>query len=253
MSRIKSAIRTMLPKSFVLAYRDYYRARVARSFRRMSMEEVFTNIYSKNRWGGQSGTYYSGDGSHAASMVNPYVAKVTDELTRIGAGSMTAVDLGCGDYSVGQNLSPFCGQYVGVDIVAPLIKHNQEKFGSAKVSFQHLDIVNGDLPDGDVCFVREVLQHLSNAQIAAVLKKLEKFRWCFITEHQPSPDRLQQPNLDKPHNGDIRIGSGSGIFLEEPPFSVSTEKYSLLLEVPGRPPLPGLDPGFLRTYILRKV
>ena len=250
MSSVKSAIRRMLPRSVVLAYNGYRRDRLARRNRRMTTEEVFTDIYSNNRWGGPSGTFCSGDGSHENSIVSPYVTKVTAELDRIGAATMTAVDLGCGDYSVGRQLSPACGRYIGVDIVKPLIAHNQETFGTANISFLHANMVEDALPDGDICFVRQVLQHLSNDQIAAVLPKLDKFRWCFITEHHPSPDRLRRPNEDKPHGDTIRVSHGSGVFLDEAPFSVPVARYNLLLEVPGAAPTDTMDAGVIRTYVL---
>jgi Methyltransferase domain len=250
MSSMKSAIRRMLPRSVVLAYNGYRQERLARRNRRMTTEEVFTDIYSSNRWGGRSGTFCSGDGSHEAAIVAPYVAKVTAELGRIGAATMTAVDLGCGDYSVGRQLSPACGRYIGVDIVKPLVAHNQAMFGSANISFRHANMVEDALPDGDICFVRQVLRHLSNEQIAAVLPKLDKFRWCFITEHHPSPDRLRRPNEDKPHGDTIRVSRGSGVFLDQAPFGIPAARYSLLLEVPSVAPVDSMDAGVIRTYVL---
>jgi hypothetical protein len=250
MSFVKSAIRRVLPRNLISAYTHYRRFTLARRNQRMTTEQVFTAIYSHNRWGGAPGTFCSGDGSHESSIVAPYVAKVTAELEQMDARAMTVVDLGCGDYSVGKQLSPSCGRYIGVDIVKALVAHNQAAFGSPKVSFQHANMVEDMLPDGDICFVRQVLQHLSNDQIAAVLPKLRKFRWCFITEHHPSPSSLCWPNNDKPHGDTIRISGGSGVFLDEPPFSIPAQSYRLLLEVPGIPSIDGADPGVIRTYVL---
>jgi hypothetical protein len=252
MGFLRSATRKILPRSIVLAYDDYRQGRLSRRNQRMTTEEVFTDIYTKNRWGGEPGTFNSGNGSHDVDIVSPYVTTVTSELERIGGASMTAVDLGCGDYSVGRELSPFCGRYIGVDIVKPLIVQNQEIFSNDTVSFRHSNIVEDALPEGEICFVRQVLQHLSNDQIAAVLPKLNQFRWCFITEHHPTPARLSKPNDDKPHCDSIRIRRGSGVFLDQPPFNIHTERYGLLLEVPGVLPIDGTDGGVIRTYILKQ-
>jgi hypothetical protein len=216
----------------------------------MTTEEVFTDIYSKNRWGGKSGAFCSGSGSHEPAIVSPYVAMLTTELNRIGAASLTAVDLGCGDYSVGRLLAPCCGKYIGADIVKPLVAHNQATYGTATVSFRHVDIIKDALPEGDICFVRQVLQHLSNEQIEAVLPQFGQFRWCFITEHHPSPGNLVLRNEDKDHGDHIRITRGSGVFLEHPPFNVPASRYRLLLEVAGVEALGDLDPGIIRTYVL---
>jgi hypothetical protein len=249
---IKSAVHKVLPKKLELAYNGYRQRNLARRNQLMTTEEVFTKIYSTNRWGGERGVFCSGAGSHETGIVSPYVCKVTAELDRIGASSMTAVDLGCGDYSVGRQLSSACGRYVGVDIVKDLVAHNQALFGRHNVSFRHVNIVEEPLPEGDICFLRQVLQHLSNDQIAAVLPKLEQFTWCFITEHHPSSDRLDQPNIDKPQGDDIRISRGSGVFLEQHPFVVPAERYNLLLEVPGLISGDEADPGVIRTYVLKR-
>jgi hypothetical protein len=251
MSFLRSAVRKALPESIVSAYDGYRRAKLSRRNQRMTTEEVFTDIYSNNRWGGRSGTFCSGDGSREMAIVSPYVKTITAELDRMGAASMTVIDLGCGDYSVGRQLSPVCGRYIGVDIVKPLIAYNQTAFGSRTVSFQHSNIIQDTLPDGDICFVRQVLQHLSNDQIAAVVPKLDQFRWCFITEHHPSPGKLQGPNGDKPHGDGIRITHGSGVFLDEPPFNIPAARYRLLLEVPAIVPIGGADAGVIRTYVLK--
>jgi len=242
----------MLPRRIVSAYDDYRQERLSRRNQRMSAEEVFTDIYTKNRWGGARGTFNSGNGSHDEDVVLPYVKAITAELSRIGAASMTVVDLGCGDFSVGRRLAPSCGRYIGVDIVRPLIAMNQRQYGNDSVSFLHSNVVEDALPKAEICFVRQVLQHLSNAQIAAVLPKLDQFRWCFITEHHPTPARMRDPNLDKPHGDSIRIRRGSGVFLDKPPFNVPAARYRLMLEVPGVLSLDGSDAGVIRTYLLHQ-
>jgi Methyltransferase domain len=250
MKLLKATIRRVLPQSVARTYHAYRQWQLSRQNRRMTTEDVFTGIYANNRWGGQPGTFNSGSGSHSASIVVPYIAAVTGELDRMGGAALTVVDLGCGDYSVGRQLSSACGRYIGVDIVKPLIAHNQAAYGTSRVSFQYANIVEDDIPDGDICFVRQVFQHLSNAQIAAVLPKLDKFRCCFITEHQPSAGRLLRANADKTQGGNIRVSAGSGVFLDQPPFNVPADRYRALLEVPGMEYINGADPGVIRTYLL---
>jgi hypothetical protein len=251
MEHLKSAVRELLPSSVLAAYRRYKQAVCDQLERHLSTEEVFTRIYLGNRWGGRPGTFCSGSGSHDATIVAPYIAVIRGELQRLGAASLTAVDLGCGDFSVGCELASQCGQYIGIDIVKPLIDYNSSHFGSERIRFQYVNIIEDELPAGDVCFVRQVFQHLSNRQISAVLRKLASYRWCFITEHHPSPDRLRRVNLDKPHGEHIRVYRGSGVFLELPPFNVPKERYRMLLEVPGRMP-ENVDPGVIRTFLLER-
>jgi len=104
------------------------------------------------------------------------------ELGRIGAAGMTAVDLGCGLFG-GQGALPglraihrsrYCA---AADRAQPRRRSQLHRVLPARQYRREA------LPEGDICFVRQVLQHLSNDQIAGVLPKLGKFRWCFITEH----------------------------------------------------------------------
>jgi hypothetical protein len=250
MGRLKSLLKPIIPTFALDAYQKLQLAQMHRRNRTRSSEAVFTEIYANNLWGGDKGTYSSGSGSRDAAVVEAYVACMRRELERLGSASMTVVDLGCGDYKIGSQLSPCCGRYIGVDVVRGLVARNNEMFSNESVTFRHLDIVNEDLPDGDVCFVRQVLQHLSNDQIRSVLPKLGKYKWCFITEHHPSVNRLIQRNLDKPHGKDIRVDCGSGVFLDSPPFSLDPRALRLVLEVPAGEDHEDVDSGVIRTFAL---
>jgi hypothetical protein len=250
MKGLRAAIRRAVPQPLLSAYRERLRSKLARRDGRMTAEEVFTDIYANHRWGRAAAGFCSGSGSHEGAIVSPYVARVRAELERLGAASMKVVDLGCGDFAVGRQLASACGHYAGVDIVRQLISYNAEMYGSPRISFHRANIVEDELPAGDICFVRQVLQHLSNAEILAALPKLQNYRWCFVTEHQPSPDRLVRPNVDKSHGGDTRVTRGSGVFLDQPPFGIAANRYRLLLEVPGAGMAQGTDSGVIRTFLL---
>jgi SAM-dependent methyltransferase len=147
-------------------------------------------------------------------------------------GIRTVVDLGCGDFRVGRGIAQGPIKYVGVDIVEPLVLTNQARFGTDRVQFQCLDIITDEIPNGDLCLVREVFQHLSNVQISAILDKLRRFKWIIVTEVQPGQLGSFKPNRDKPHGVDSRVVMwNSGIVLSAPPFNISG--VELLLTVPA--------------------
>ncbi len=252
MPSLRSLIKPLVPKRLFSAYRSYHISRAHRRARSLTPAEVFTDIYANNRWGGEQGTFCSGTGSSTSAIVQPYVDCISAQLATLGARTLTAVDLGCGDFSVGRQLAPQCAGYIGVDIVPALIEFNHQQFGTDRISFRCLNVIEDSLPGGDICFVRQVLQHLSNDQIRAILPKLARYRWTFITEHQPSAPRLKQTNLDKPHGGDIRVQQGSGVFLDRPPFDIPARRLQQILEVPGGPGAPqaDTDPGVIRTFLL---
>jgi hypothetical protein len=249
MSRFKSFLKSALPEYSFELYRKIRIARMQQRNLGRSTEAVFTDIYAKNLWGGEKGEFCSGSGSRDAEIVEKYVTNMSIELQKIGAASMTVVDLGCGDFTVGRQLIPHLGKYIGVDIVRELVEYNSGHLSSDKVIFLHRNIIEDQLPDGEVCFVRQVLQHLSNEQIGKVLSKLHKYRWSFITEHYPSKPVLQK-NSDKPHGADTRVDHGSGVYLDAPPFDSVARSIRFVFEVPGQTMAAGMDPGVIRTYAI---
>ena len=176
---------------------------------------------------------------------------VSEKASSEGFLGLTFVDLGCGDFRVGKQLLSLYSSYIGVDIVKPLVLRNQEKYANKTICFMHLNIVEDELPDGDVCFIRQVLQHLSNQQIVAILQKVKKYKWVFITEHYPTDNDRIIPNIDKIHGGGIRVYKNSGVYLLEPPFELPKQTLSTVLEVPGSVLGKEIDQGVIRTFLYK--
>lgn len=219
---LRALIRRAVPPGIVNLYWKLGRA----GNRRRSVRDVFTRVYEKNQWGGAPGEYSSGAGSddeHARSYATAIRGFIEEHDVR------TVVDVGCGDFRVGQALLAPGVRYVGVDVVEGLIARNQALHGRPGVEFRCVDATTEPLPEGDLCLVRQVLQHLSNAQIEAVLQRTEPFRHVIVTEHYPAPGVVARTNLDKPHGADTRIIDDSAVYLDRPPFNREIER--LLLEV----------------------
>src|SRR5262245_37173458 len=65
-------------------------------------EQIFSEIYESNAWGGKSGTYSSGSGSH--EQLNDFYIDLVRSL--IESERVTrVVDLGCGDFRVGRRIA----------------------------------------------------------------------------------------------------------------------------------------------------
>jgi len=230
----------------------YFSRRVKRAVQRQRnknrpVQDIFEEIYATNKWGGEAGTFYSGPGSSADAAAK-YIERVI-ELMR--AEDVTSVvDLGCGDFRIGMKISEAAERYVGIDIVGPLIEANARSFGSDKVQFERLDIITDPLPDGDLCLVREVFQHLSNEQIANILPKLNEYRLVVVTDHQPGPSIDPIPNKNKPPGSDIRVHDKSAVYLDKPPFNV--KNLELILDVRSVNCLYNPDER-LRSFLIRRA
>lgn len=245
LSRLKMLLRAALPASVLERVRVRRISRLRERNAARPVKEVFREIYARNAWGGTPGELCSGSGS-AEEFAIPYAETIKRFVERHGL--TTVVDLGCGDFSVGRLIASTGVRYIGVDVVDEVVRRNRELYRSEAVDFVCLDITADELPAGDLCLVRQVLQHLSNAEILAVLERTRRYPFVIVTEHLPPEGVALQPNIDKPHGADTRLLEDSGVFLEEEPFRQRI--VEILLEVPVREPL--RRPGErLRTFRIR--
>ncbi|WP_046758595.1 class I SAM-dependent methyltransferase [Kordia jejudonensis] len=189
---------------------------------------VMEQIYELNFWGTNDTDFYSGDGSHHAEIVNPYVAIVRSFLTSFDK-KLTVCDLGCGDFNVGKQLTAYAQKYIAVDIVEALIARNRKKFQVENLEFHCLNLTEDSLPVGDCALVRQVLQHLSNAEIERIVRKLEKYHYVILTEHLPVGDFI--PNKDIISGRGIRLKQQSGIDLLAAPFYLKVKEATPFLSV----------------------
>lgn len=192
----------------------------------MNRKQEFTDIYERNLWGGVKGEYYSGSGSYRDDLVGPYIEWLKEFITKEKIESI--VDLGCGDYNIGKRLSILGPQYIGVDIVEGLTQYNEKYYGNSNVKFMCLDIVSDDLPDGELCLIRQVFQHLHNSEIKQVLNKLNKYKYSVITEMVYDKAKASTYNIDIKDSRSTRRNQKSGVYLEENPFSKEIEIIKVL-------------------------
>ncbi|ARK09902.1 class I SAM-dependent methyltransferase [Fibrella sp. ES10-3-2-2] len=207
----------ILPKSVTRFIQD---VKISR-FKKASLEDTFTHIYTNRLWGTSEDEFYSGSGSDKETT-HPYIEAVAEFINSNRITSL--VDIGCGDFRVGNTLlgnlsTPI--KYTGLDIVESLVLHNRKKYGTASITFQCVNAVDQDLPKAEACTIREVLQHLSNQEIAVILEKVRKtYKFAIITERQLLRTSSIIPNLDKVHGPHTRIMHNSSVYLDEPPFNL---------------------------------
>ncbi len=204
---------------------------------------VFQQAYREARWGGEGADFHSGPGS-IGQAAERYAACINGFIAQHGIRSV--VDLGCGDFRVASRIATDQITYVGVDVVDELIAQNNRRFGSDRIRFACLDITQDPLPQADLCLIREVLQHLSNHEIAQVLQAVKQYRYVIYSDYQPAGLTDFVPNRDIPHGHDTRLWKNSAVCLDQPPFNLNVE---LLLEVASSERLCG--PGeCIRTFLI---
>ncbi|MCH8896463.1 MAG: class I SAM-dependent methyltransferase [Proteobacteria bacterium] len=205
MSFLKSFV-SLFPGGKKLAEKHSYRRRSRLLERAGDTEDRFTAIYKQNQWKNEESR--SGEGSTLE-----YTRNIRKEIPLLieRYGFKTILDAPCGDYHWFQHIERAQDtQYLGADIVEPLIAANQENFGNENTRFVHLDIITWKLPDADLWLCRDCLFHLSYDDIFSVIDNFlnSNIRYLLTSTH-PDCDR----NIDIP-TGHFRL-----LNLELLPFS----------------------------------
>lgn len=183
-----------------------------------SHAEVFDFIYATNMWGDRCGT-----GSTEA-VTRDYRAFIQKFLTDNAIGSV--VDIGCGDWRIGQLLDWTGIDYVGID-VSRIVLSSLSRFEKPNVRFRVLDATRDALPPGDLLIAKDVLQHWSNAAILRFMEQLPRFRFALLTNgFLPQRDGA---------NEDIVDGNWRSLDLKAAPFALAGDYvFAYMADEPKR-------------------
>jgi len=220
---ILSRVKRLLPaaaQEFITRARNQ---QAQKQYAHLSLAETFTRIYESGVWaeGGWDGKPCSGPGSNGLYLER-YCQMVKGQIEKLEVSSMA--DLGCGDCNVGKVLADMVASYTGVDISAHVVVRNTQAYASDRIRFVRgdltADLSAGDLPPADMAVVRQVLQHLSNAEVQLALQNIRRtYPLVLITEHVYVGPSLK-PNVDIHHGPRTRVPYHSGVFIDQPPFNV---------------------------------
>jgi len=151
---------------------------------------VFENIYNKNVWGGGSGP------GSSLQLARPYVNLLQAFLNNNIIESV--VDIGCGDWQFSQFIQWGNRTYLGIDVVASVIEANRQRFGRPNITFAYANPLEDNFTaSGDLLLIKDVMQHLSNANVQKLLRLCSRFKFCLLTNAYASTN-------DDCENGDTR-------------------------------------------------
>lgn len=159
LSKGKSFARALARKTLPVRARQYVRALLPTSFYAENVESLqdkFTYIYENNVFGGHVSR--SGEGSDLVQTME--IRRVLPFLLK-EYGVNSFLDAPCGDWCWMREVELGVKEYIGVDIVEPLIKSNLKNFAAPGVHFECLNLAEDNLPKVDLIFSRDCLVHLS--------------------------------------------------------------------------------------------
>jgi SAM-dependent methyltransferase len=181
----------------------------------ISNESAFSYIYENGVWGcDENGQGTSGGGSDPKNAAS-YLAFLQQFLADHQITSV--VDLGCGDFRVGNSICWDGINYVGIEVVESVVRRNIENFQASNISFLLADGANYPLPAADLLICKDVLQHLPFADIYQIVRQFRQFKYCLII-NDVNPITLTCKNKD------INRGGYRQLDLTRKPFRLSGGK-----------------------------
>jgi SAM-dependent methyltransferase len=235
---LKSLIKKIFPAALTHRISRLRGRRMERQLGQLSVQEAFDEVYRKKIW--KRGASVSGPGSEGLPAER-YVELVLEYASTHAL--RTVVDAGCGDFSVGSRLARIFERYTAFDVSPHIIETNKQRYADLirqNVTFSVADMTSTTFPQADLILIRQVLQHLTNAQIELILKNLEGSNWrrALITEEIYDPTHNSTPNLDLPsHSCGTRVALGSGVFVDKDPFNRQAKQIAIIddVTVGGKP------------------
>lgn len=167
---------------------------------------VFTRIYTKRRWKGESA---SGAGS-SLEQTQAVREALPGLLRELEVSSL--LDIPCGDLHWIKEVDLGKTDYIGADIVRPLIERNRQLFNGSGRRFETANLIADPLPAADAVLCRDCLVHLSHKDVLAALRNIKKSgaRWLITTTY----------TSNNRQNVDILTGQWRAINLQLPPFNL---------------------------------
>lgn len=205
MGILKSAIEVVPGGHRLNSWFSFHRR--SRKLRKIGDAEArFTHIFHANKWRDADSRSGAGSSLKATVQVRQGLTQLFDDL-----GAQTVLDAPCGDFNWMQHvIADKPVNYIGSDIVKPLIDSNQSHYGDSNTRFTHADITTDTLPNADLWVCRDCLIHLSFDDIQRVVENCcrSSVRYWLTTTHQNIRENI-----------DIPTGHCRMINLERAPFN----------------------------------
>lgn len=203
-----SAIKASIQYPFRFSFRKSYN----NMLKKETIEKRFLEIYEKNLWSSDESNSGEGSELNYTKPLREWLIKTINELN-----INTFVDAPCGDFNWMRKIIPHLKiQYIGLDIVEPIIKRNIANYSDEHIKFKVADICKDKMPECDILMVRDCLFHLSYSDINAFLKNISNLKYSYLL----TTTHINNTNF---RNKDILSGDFRLIDLFQSPFNFNSE------------------------------
>ncbi len=179
-----------------------------------SAAEVFGGYFDSNHWGDADSLSGTGSNAIATAMIRRSLPRLLRRLQ-----VKTLLDAPCGDlFWMRKVVDGEAVQYIGGDIVAPLIERLAAEITDPRYGFKVLDVVADPLPAADLWLCRSCFIHLPNAMVRTALSNFYRSGIPYLLATQYDFTRV---------NVDIAPGDFRCVNLRRAPFDLPRPREEL--------------------------
>ena len=179
----------------------------------LDTQDVFTEIYEKKHWGANQSVSGSGSTPDATRLISGTLPELLQKL-RV----KVLLDAPCGDFSWMSKVRLDIEQYIGVDIVKPLIESHQREHADDNRCFLHRDLLRDPLPACDMIFCRDCMLHLSFEDQRKLLENFLRTECTYL---------MLSTYPETQTNNNIVTGEARPINLTRPPMALPAPIHML--------------------------
>ena len=133
----------------------------------VNYKNIFIDIYDNNGFGSLESKSGPGSTLDETQKLRESIKKIIKDKN-----IKSVVDIPCGDFNWMKEIVFNFENYIGGDIVKKAIDLNNEKYSNSRIKFIEFDILNDEIPTGDLLIVRDVIGHFPIEDGVKILKNI---------------------------------------------------------------------------------
>jgi SAM-dependent methyltransferase len=133
----------------------------------MNYKDIFSNIYDNHGFGSLESRSGPGSTLDETQKLRESIKKIIKDKN-----IKSVVDIPCGDFNWMKEIVFNFDSYIGGDIVKKAIEENNERYSNSRIKFIEFDIVNDEIPNGDLLIVRDIIGHFPIEDGVKILKNI---------------------------------------------------------------------------------
>jgi len=168
------------------------------------METIFTEMYHRNKAALPGSISGPGSDLDTTQVIRNLLPRLFRELK-----FSSLLDIPCGDFNWMRYVDLIGVKYIGADIIAELVESNRVDYAMENITFEHLNLIQDDLPKVDLILCRDCLVHFSFGDIFKALRNIVRSGTGYL---------LTTHFTERSKNHDIPTGGWRTLNLEISPF-----------------------------------